>query len=131
MTHDSATRRLRLSVLARVRAARVLVGLFAIALALGGYLAAAAPLHAAAAATASAGTGEGCGHEGMAMPSKHGHASDSCCRVACACAFVHAIGAVAPLACARRALASASPLALSDARAPGLANPPPLRPPIA
>jgi hypothetical protein len=130
VTHVSATRRLRLTRLARLRAVRVLACLLALSLAFGGYLAAAAPLHAAM-ATASTGGGQNCGHDGMAMPAKHGHASDTCCRVACACAFAHAVGAVAPLACARDVIASASPPAPSDARAPGVPNPPPLRPPIA
>ncbi|HEU4663349.1 MAG TPA: hypothetical protein VFS55_04900 [Dokdonella sp.] len=104
--------------------------LLAVSLAFGGYLAAAAPLHAAM-ASASTGAGDGCGHEGMAMPAKHAHSSDACCRVACACAFVHAIGAVAPLACVRSALAMAAPAAFPEADAPDRANPPPLRPPIA
>jgi hypothetical protein len=131
VTHVFATRRLRLSRLARLRAVRALACLLAISLALGGYLAAAMPVHAAMAAAASTGADEGCGHEGMAMPAKHGHASDGCCRVACACAFAHAVGAVAPLAWAHGVLASASLAVSPAARAPGLVNPPPLRPPIA
>ena len=71
MTHVFATRRLRLSRLARLRAVRALACLLAISLALGGYLPAATPLHAAMAAAASTGADEGCGHEGMAMPAKH------------------------------------------------------------
>jgi len=130
VTHVFATRRLRLSRLARLRAVRVLACLLAISLALGGYLAAATPLHAAMAAAASTHAGEGCGHDGSTMPAKHGPGSDGCCRVACACAFAHAVGAVAPLACARSELASASPMVLPGARAPGRVNPPPLRPPI-
>ncbi|MGN6519622.1 MAG: hypothetical protein ACTHK2_09395, partial [Dokdonella sp.] len=96
MTHVFATRRLGLFRLARIRAVRMLACLLAISLAFGGYLAAAAPLHASMAGASTA-AGESCGHESMAMPAKHAPASDTCCRVSCACAFVHAIGDIAPI----------------------------------
>ncbi|TCO38214.1 hypothetical protein EV148_10850 [Dokdonella fugitiva] len=128
VTQFFASRRPRTPRFARLRAVRVLACLLAISLVFGGYFAAAAPLHAAMAA-ASTGA-DGCGHDGMVMPAKHGHASDACCRVACACAFAHAVD-VAPLACTHAAPASASLARAPDARAPRVVNPPPLRPPIA
>jgi hypothetical protein len=127
----SANRRFRLQRLVRFGALlRAFACLLAVSFAIGGYVAAAAPLHGMTMAGMRVG-GEDCGHHAAPSGAKHGHASDTCCRTACACALGHALGGVPALACASDDLVSAS---LPPLRAYGVRHArgePLLRPPIA
>lgn len=109
---------------------RAFACVLALSFAIGGYVAAAAPLHGMAMAGAPAGD-EDCGHHAAPSGTKHGHASDTCCRTACACALGHALGGVPALACASDNLVSTSLPRLREYGVRHARGEPPLRPPIA
>ena len=140
MKSSRANRRFRLHRLSRASAlARAVACVLALALALGGYVAVAAPLHGAVTMAMQA-DDAGCDHHAIptAEPAvakhavaEHGHASGDCCRIACACAFGHAVGQLAaPTLAGGEVVAAALPLSREpDVRV--ARSEPPLRPPTA
>jgi hypothetical protein len=109
-----------------MRFVRMLVFVLACSIACSGYAAAAMPLHPATPAPIA---GDGCDHHAAATAGKHAHHADGCCGIACACAFAHAIGAVAQVSVT--GVAAHAPVALSShASVHARSTAPPLRPPI-
>ncbi|MEO7433716.1 MAG: hypothetical protein ABIR62_17250 [Dokdonella sp.] len=96
MTHPFASPVRRLSRIARWRVARIAAFVLAVSIALGGLVGATSPSDAAAMSMSGM-------HCDTASSVKHANGSDGCCKVACACAFAHAIGHVpeSPIAVAR------------------------------
>jgi hypothetical protein len=127
----SANRPFRLQRLVHFGALlRAFACLLTLSFAIGGYVAATAPLHGMAMAGMPAGDEE-CGHHAAPSVAKHGHASDTCCRSTCACALGHALGGVPALACASDNLVSTSLPLLRAYGVRHVRGEPPLRPPIA
>jgi hypothetical protein len=103
----------------------VMAVLLAASIALGGFVNATTPFTFAATPEA----GGMCEHATAPSPTRHTHCSEGCCKVACACAFTHAIGFVPLPWLAIAPVRTPLPTLAGTAASAGSAMPQ-LRPPI-